>query len=129
MNNNRQKSKTLILLNSISAMALATILTLSQATHAQTDNTETFTINLKNTDIRSLIETVSLQTGRNFIVDPRVKAKVTVISSEPITADKLYELFLSVLDVHGYAAVPIGNLVKIVPTTVGVQSPVPVLSE
>ena len=129
MNNNRQKSKTLILLNIISVMALATILTLSQATHAQTDNTETFTINLKNTDIRSLIETVSLQTGRNFIVDPRVKAKVTVISSEPITADKLYELFLSVLDVHGYAAVPIGNLVKIVPTTVGVQSPVPVLSE
>ena len=129
MNNNRQKSKTLILLNSISVLALLTILTLSQPTHAQTDNTETFTINLKNTDIRSLIETVSLQTGRNFIVDPRVKAKVTVISSEPITADKLYELFLSVLDVHGYAAVPIGNLVKIVPTTVGVQSPVPVLSE
>ena len=41
---------------------------------------ESFTLNLKNTDIHSLIETVSKQTGQNFVVDPRVKAKITVIS-------------------------------------------------
>jgi len=97
--------------------------------HAQADSEETFTLNLKNTDIRALIETVSLQTGRNFIVDPRVKATVTVISAEPVTGDKLYELFLSVLDVHGYAAVPVGSIIKIVPTAAGVQSAVPVLAE
>lgn len=90
---------------------------------------ERFTLNLKNVDIRSLIETVSEQTGRNFIVDPRVKATVTVISSEPVDANKLYDLFLSVLDVHGYAAVPAGAVTKIVPMQVGVQSAVPVLGE
>ena len=100
--------------------------------HAQAETTnqrETFTLNLNNVDIRSLIETVSKKTGKNFIVDPRVKATVTVISAEPVNADKLYELFLSILDVHGYAAVPVGSVTKIVPMATGVQGAVPVLPE
>lgn len=100
-----------------------------QYAHSQSNTSEQFTLNLKGVDIRSLIETVSRQTGKNFIIDPRVKAKVTVISSEPVNKDKLYDLFLSVLAVHGFAAVPAGDIVKIVPATVGVQSPVPVLQE
>ena len=75
----------------------------------------TFTLNLKNADIHSLIQTVSRQSGRNFVVDPRVKARVTVISSKPLNSDELYETFLSVLQVHGYSAVPSGDLIKIVP--------------
>ena len=97
-----------------------------QSTYAQSTITEPFTVNLKNVDIHTLIETVSSKTGRNFIVDPRVQAKVTVISSEPVDTDKLYALFLSVLDVHGFAAVEAGSFTKIVPVTVGVQSAVPV---
>ena len=89
----------------------------------------TFTLNLKNTDIQSLIATVSKQTGRNFVVDPRVKAKVTVISNEPVDADGLYEVFLSVLQVHGYSAVPAGDLIKIVPDVTAKQGPVPILGE
>ena len=85
----------------------------------------TFTLNLKNADIQSLIQTVSRQTGRNFVVDPRVKARVTVISSTPLTSDELYETFLSVLQVHGYAAVPQGDLIKIVPDVNAKQGPVP----
>lgn len=90
---------------------------------------ETFLLNLKNVDIRSLIETVSQRTGKNFIVDPRVKATVTMISSDPINQEKLYEIFLSVLEVHGYAAVTAGEVVKIVPSSVGAQSAIPVLNE
>jgi len=89
----------------------------------------TFTLNLKNTDIHSLISTVSKQTGRNFVVDPRVKAKVTVISTDPVSADGLYEVFLSVLQVHGYSAVPAGDLIKIVPDVTAKQGPVPILGE
>ncbi|MGQ7846935.1 type II secretion system secretin GspD [Granulosicoccus sp. 3-233] len=85
----------------------------------------TFTLNLKNADIHSLIQTVSRQSGRNFVVDPRVKARVTVISSTPLNAEELYETFLSVLQVHGYAAVPSGDLVKIVPDVNAKQGPVP----
>ena len=68
---------------------------------------------------------MSRQSGRNFVVDPRVKARVTVISSTPLNADELYETFLSVLQVHGYAAVPSGDLVKIVPDVNAKQGPVP----
>ena len=72
---------------------------------------------------------MSIRTGINFIVDPRVKATVNVVSPEPVDADKLYEIFLSVLEVHGYAAVQVGQLIKIVPSSVGVQNAVPLVSE
>ena len=73
------------------------------------------TLNLKEADITTLIATVSEVTGRNFIVDPRVKGKVTVISSSPMDAAAVYATFLSVLAVNGFAAVPAGAAVKIVP--------------
>jgi len=63
--------------------------------------------------------------GRNFVVDPRVKAKITVISAKPLNGDELYETFLSVLQVHGYSAVPSGDLIKIVPDVNAKQGPVP----
>ena len=118
---------TTFLLALLLALVLVTATLLPfQSTYAQSTITEPFTVNLKNVDIHTLIETVSSKTGRNFIVDPRVQAKVTVISSEPVDTDKLYALFLSVLDVHGFAAVEAGSFTKIVPVTVGVQSAVPV---
>jgi len=101
-------------------------LAVASAAHAQEG---TFTLNLKNADIHSLIQTVSRQSGRNFVVDPRVKARVTVISSTPLNSDELYETFLSVLQVHGYAAVPSGDLTKIVPDVNAKQGPVPEYSE
>ena len=117
-----------------SCFALAALFTLAvvaslQPARSQTDSTETFSLTLKNADIRSLIETVSVQTGRNFIIDPRVKATVTVITPEPVNKNKLYEMFLSVLQVHGYATVSAGDFTKIVPMATGVQSAVPVLSQ
>lgn len=86
-----------------------------------------FTLNLNNTDVYALIETVSNATGRNFVVDPRVSGKVTVISTTPVNAEKLYEMFLSVLQVHGFSAVPAGSLTKIVPDFAAKQGPVPLL--
>lgn len=73
------------------------------------------TLNLKDADINSLITTVSELTGVNFIVDPRVKGKVTVLSSSPMSPEELYGVFLAVLQVHGFAAVPAGPVTKIVP--------------
>ena len=79
-------------------------------------------INLKNADIREFTTQVSAITGRSFIIDPRIKGNVTVISSTAMDADAIYELFLSVLRVHGYAAVPAGRVVKIVQQTLAKQS-------
>ena len=84
-------------------------------TEASTSLKLSASLNLKNADIHSLIETVALATGKNFIVDPRVQGKVTVISSSAVSADEIYQVFLSVLDVHGFIAAPSGSSIKIVP--------------
>lgn len=90
---------------------------------------QTVTLNLKDADIRALVSTVADVTGRNFIVDPRVKGKVTVISGTPIQQKELYQLFLSVLAVHGFATVPAGEAIKIVPAASGKSDSTPVASE
>lgn len=82
---------------------------------AQTSTEETITLNLKDADIVEVVALVSEVTGRNFVIDPRLRARVTVISARPLTADALYETFLSVLAVNGFAAVPAGDVIKIVP--------------
>ena len=66
-------------------------------------------------DITQLADAVSAATGRNFIVDPRVRGPVSLISNAPMTASEFYQAFLSVLQVHSFAAVPAGNVIKIVP--------------
>ena len=73
-------------------------------------------LNLRDADINSLIEIVSLETGINFIVDPRVRGQVNVVSGKPIPRDELYDLFLGVLKSYGFAAVA-GNegTVRILP--------------
>ena len=83
------------------------------------------TLNLKDAEIGTVIATVSEMTGRNFIVDPRVKGRVTVISSVPMAADELYEVFLAILNVHGFAAVPGENVTKIIPEVNAKQDAVP----
>lgn len=79
------------------------------------------TLNLRAADIGVLVQTVSEITGKSFILDPRVEGRVTVISSRPQTADEIYETFLSVLRVHGFAAVASGNMIKLVPDAVAAQ--------
>ncbi|MDH3986452.1 MAG: type II secretion system secretin GspD, partial [Gammaproteobacteria bacterium] len=68
-------------------------------------------------------------TDRNFIIDPRVKGKVTVISSRPMDSDEVYQVFLSILKVHGFAAVPSGEVIKIVPDVNAKQDGIPTASD
>ena len=97
-------------------VALSTLLLSASAAE------DTWKINLKNADIREFISQVSTITGRSFIIDPRVKGDVTVVSSTAMDRNGIYELFLSVLQVHGFAAVPSGNVVRIVQTVLAKQS-------
>jgi len=72
--------------------------------------------NLQDADILSVITEVSQETGKNFIVDPRVSGKISLISSKPIKQSEVYQVFLSVLSLLGYSAIPSGNVVKILPS-------------
>ena len=60
------------------------------------------TLNWKDADIRQVVEAVSLVTGKNFILDPRVTGRVTLLSPTPLGPDALYEAFLSILHFHLY---------------------------
>ena len=80
-----------------------------------TSSANALTLNLKNAELVTFIETVSRATGKNFIVDPQVEGKVNVISANEIDNDELYNLFLSVLRVHGYIAVEGDDFTKILP--------------
>lgn len=71
--------------------------------------------NIRNADIRSVIAEVSRLTGKNFVIDPRVQGKISIISSKTMSNHELYQVFLSVLQVNGYAAIPTGEIIKIVP--------------
>ena len=73
--------------------------------------------NLQNADIRAVIQMISELTGKNFIVDPSVRGKITVVSNRPMSIDEMYQVFLSMLQVLNYAAVPIGSVIKIIPTS------------
>ncbi len=74
------------------------------------------TIDFNDVDINLFIKYISELTQKNFIVDPQVRGKVTVISPTQVSAEDAYRVFESVLEVNGYAAVPSGSVVKIVPS-------------
>ncbi|WP_058534881.1 GspD family T2SS secretin variant LspD [Legionella saoudiensis] len=82
---------------------------------AQTMPENTQLWNLRNADIRAVIAEVSRVTGKNFVIDPRVQGKISIVSSTPMSAHELYQVFLSVLQVSGYAAIPSGEIIKIIP--------------
>ncbi|HEV2332938.1 MAG TPA: type II secretion system secretin GspD [Gammaproteobacteria bacterium] len=81
------------------------------------------TLNFKDADIREVAATIGQITHKNFIIDPRVQGRVTVVSAKPVNADAVYATFLSVLEVHGLAAAPAGDMIKIVPSLEARQMP------
>jgi general secretion pathway protein D len=81
------------------------------------------TPNFEDASIRKIVETVGAVTGKTFIIDPRVTAKVTILSSTPMSPDAFYETFLSILEVHGYVAITSGNVIKIIQNSSARQYP------
>tara|TARA_B100001250_G_scaffold394141_1_gene397665 strand:+ start:11273 stop:13129 length:1857 start_codon:yes stop_codon:yes gene_type:complete len=71
--------------------------------------------NYRQADIRQVIEAVGEVTGKNFLVDPRVAAEVTLLSFSPMSPDTFYNAFLATLQVHGYSAQETDGVVKIIP--------------
>lgn len=95
---------------------------------ANTTNTVNRVWNLENTDIRVVINQVSQQTGKNFVIDPRVQGKISLISNTPLDAAELYAVFLKVLQTHGYAAIQAGKVIEIVPDNAAKGLEIPTLS-
>jgi general secretion pathway protein D len=86
---------------------------------------EEVTLNFSDADLVAVINSVSQITGKNFIIDPRVKGKINVVSSKPLNEEEVYNVFLSILQVHGFATVPTKNAIKIIPDATAKQSAAP----
>jgi general secretion pathway protein D len=72
-------------------------------------------IDFNDVDINVFIKFISELTGKNFVVDKRVKGKVTIISPTKISVKEAYKVFESVLEVHGYTTVKTNKIIKIIP--------------
>ncbi len=81
----------------------------------QATESQSLDLDMKDADIRTLIEWVADQTGKNIVIDPRVKGKVTVVTSEPVPQEDLDQLLGSVLSVHGYSLIRENSMYKVVP--------------
>ena len=97
---------------------------------AATDDPQNFTINLRDADIRALSEQVSQITNRTLVLDPTISGTVTVISSQSLDREGVWELYQSVLGGQGFAAVRSGTIWRVVPLATireggGIASAVP----
>ena len=76
---------------------------------------ESVTLNFVNAEIESVIKAVSQITGKNFLLDPRVKGTINVVSGKPVPSSLAYPLLLSALRMQGFAAVEYNGVTKIMP--------------
>ncbi|MBS9779132.1 MAG: type II secretion system secretin GspD [Moraxellaceae bacterium] len=83
-------------------------------------------VNLQDADIHAFINEVANITKSNFVPDPRINGKVTVISNRPMNEDEIYQLFLSVMQVNGIVAIEKNGIVELKPDNFGKQSGLPV---
>ena len=74
------------------------------------------TLDFDNVNIEVFVKFISELTGKNFIIDEKVKGKVTILSPRKIPLRDVYKVFLSVLEINGFATVPVGDMIKIVPS-------------
>ncbi len=82
---------------------------------AEASAAEVVRINFRDADIRTVIESVAEITGKSFVLDPRVKGKVTIIAPEAIDSNLLYQAVLSAIQVQGFQAIEDGVVTRIVP--------------
>ena len=104
-------------------------LSIPQSGQAQEQETQRVNMDFDQVDLKVFIKFISNLTGKNFVVDDKVRGKVTILSPSPLTIDEAYKVFQSVLEVHGFTTVPAGDVIKIVRTVESRQKETPLLSD
>ena len=108
---------------SIILILLALSQSLTQQALADMPDSQTWTINVKNADINDFVGQVANITGKTFVIDPRLKGRVTVASQASMDKEAIYALFQSVLRVHNFVATESGGVVRIQQNVTGKQAP------
>lgn len=102
---------------------------LSSLARAQTSPDEKVRINMNNADIREVISWIAEQTKKNYIIDPRVKGRLSVLSNQEMTFAEAHEVFLTALNVYGFAVVESGNNVKVIPNAQARSAGLPLVEQ
>ena len=89
----------------------------------------TISFNLRNADLVQVINLISELTGKSFLVDDKVRGKVTIIAPNEVTLEEAYQIFLSVLEIQGFTIVPQGPIIKIVPSRDVKDNPIPTATD
>jgi len=96
---------------------------------ARGETAGTIHLNFRNADILQIINLMSELTGKNFLVDDKVRGKVTIIAPKPVTLEEAYQVFLSVLEIQGFTVVPQGPIIKIIPSRDVKDNPIPTATD
>ncbi len=104
---------TLVMLLGFTAMGDAQT---ESRTGSRGQSKKTISMDFDQVDIKVFIKFISELTGKNFVVDDKVRGKVTVLSPSKISVEEAYKVFESVLEVHGFTTVPAGSVIKVVPS-------------
>jgi len=97
---------------------------LTAVVHGQTEeragarggSNKSISMDFDQVDIKVFIKFISELTGKNFVIDDKVRGKVTVLSPSKISVEEAYKVFESVLEVNGFTTVPAGKVIKVVPS-------------
>jgi len=88
----------------------------------------TIHLNFRNVDIVQMITMMSTLTGRNFLIDDKVRGKVTLMAPTPVTIEEAYQIFLAALAMQGFTVVPQGPISTIVPSRDAKTHPLPTMT-
>ena len=105
-------------------LILVVFFCLTTLVHGQTEeradtrgnSIKTISMDFDQVDIKVFIKFISELTGKNFVIDDKVRGKVTVLSPSKISVEEAYKVFESVLEVNGFTTVPAGKVIKVVPS-------------
>ena len=90
---------------------------------------ETIHLNFRHVDILQMITLMSELTGRNFLVDDKVRGRMTLIAPQPVTHAEAYQIFLSALAMQGFTVVSQGPISKILPLRDAKTAPIPTVTD
>ncbi|MDY0006114.1 MAG: type II secretion system secretin GspD [Spongiibacteraceae bacterium] len=80
-------------------------------------------VNMRDAEIRAVIQWMADETGKQIVIDPRVKGQITVLSDQLLSVEQAYQLLVAALDVYGYAVVEHQGIVRIIPAQAARSSP------
>ncbi len=109
-------------------LLVALFVPLGHARPAAAQRTTRVTMDFKDVDIEELVKTISKLTGRNFMIDERVRGKVTIISPTPLSIEEAYRVFLAALEFRNLTIVQTGPIYKVVPLQNAIKNPTDISS-